>query len=99
MLSPFNALLIIANNVSKIGIAKIRSGIIIEVIVTFLNPKSAIIAIINPKNIEPLSPINILAGLKLYTRNPKVDPSIINVNTKSSPADPPIVAIIPIVKK
>ena len=42
--------------------------------------------IINPKNIEPESPINILAGLKLWTKNPKLEPNIIKVskNAKSS---------------
>ena len=37
----------------------------INVMVTFFNPNKAITAIIKPKNIEPLSPIKILAGLKL----------------------------------
>ena len=55
----------IANNVSNIGIANINNGIIKDVIVTFLNPNKAITEIINPINIDPESPANILAGLKL----------------------------------
>ncbi|MEI3507902.1 MAG: hypothetical protein V8R01_02015 [Bacilli bacterium] len=58
----FNFLLKIAKKVSKIGIAKIRRGIINEVNVTFLNPNKEITAIINPINIEPESPANIVAG-------------------------------------
>ena len=43
-------------------LSDIKSGIIIDDIITFLNPKSVITAIIKPKNIEPESPIKIDAG-------------------------------------
>ena len=88
----------IANKVSSIGIARIISGIINDVIVTFLNPNKAITAIINPMKLEPQSPANIVAGLKLYTKNPKVDPNIVKASTKSNPVFPWIIAIIPTVK-
>ena len=45
-LSPFKALLIIANNVSNIGIANINNGIMRDVIVTFLNPNNDISSMI-----------------------------------------------------
>ena len=37
------------------------------------------------KNIDPESPMNILAGWKLYNRNPRVAPIIIKVNDASKP--------------
>ena len=99
MLSPFSLLLIIAQKVSSIGTTKMQSGIIIEDVSIDLNPSKVITAIINPKNIEPESPINILAGLKLWSKNPKVEPNIINVSTTDNPILPWRYAIIPIVKK
>jgi len=51
-----------AKGAAKIGTTKINKGIIIALIITDLNPKTVITAIINPKNIDPVSPINILAG-------------------------------------
>ena len=62
MLSPFIFLLMIANKVSNIGTIIIHNGIIIDEVMIVLNPKRVITAIINPKNIDPESPINILAG-------------------------------------
>ena len=44
--SPLSNLLKMANNVSNIGIAKISSGIISDVIVTFLNPNNAITLVV-----------------------------------------------------
>ena len=100
MFSPLSNLLNIARTVSKIGIASINTGITKDVRVVILNPKSDITAIINPKNVLPESPINILAGGKLLTKNPKVAPSIIKDKIISNP---PILfiynAIIEIVKK
>ena len=52
-----------------------------EEVIIDLNPNKVITDIINPKNIDPVSPINILAGLKLCFKNPSVLPSIINVIT------------------
>ena len=60
-------------------------GIIIDVTVATLYPKSAITAIIKPKNILPVSPINILAGGKLWNKNPNVLPSIIKDKIISRP--------------
>ena len=100
MFSPLSNLLNIARTVSKIGIASINTGITKEVSVVILKPKSDITAIINPKNVLPESPINILAGGKLLTKNPQVAPSIIKDKIISNP---PILfiynAIIEIVKK
>ena len=81
------------------SINKINIGIKNEVSVAVLNPNNAITAIINPKNIDPESPANILAGLKLWTKNPKVEPNITKVNTQSKLSLPWIAAIIPMVKK
>ena len=54
----------------------------------------------NPKNIEPISPINILAGLKLNIKKPRHAPSIINVSVISKlPILCIINAITPIVVK
>ena len=38
-----------------------------------------------PKNKAPESPANILAGWKLWTKNPKVLPSMIKASVNSSP--------------
>jgi putative N-acetylmannosamine-6-phosphate epimerase len=58
----FKILLAIAHAVSNIGTPTIRIGTINEVSVTFLNPRIAIIDIIYPKNIDPVSPRYIFAG-------------------------------------
>ena len=63
--SPFINLLKIASSVSSIGINNMSIGIRNDVNVAVLNPKSDITATINPKNILPVSPINIVVGLKL----------------------------------
>ena len=82
---PFSSLLKIAKIVSIIGKNKISSGTIREVTVAALKPKSDITAIMIPKNVLPVSPIKMDAGLKLYTRNPKVAHSIIKQNVTSKP--------------
>ena len=84
--SPFINLLSIANNVSNIGINNIKIGIRNDVSVAVLNPNNDITATINPKNILPVSPIKMLAGLKLYFKNPRVDPNIMrqSINPKLS---------------
>ena len=92
-------LLRIANDVSNIGIASINRGIIKEVRVTLLKPSKAITAIMKPMNREPESPAKMLAGWKLWTKNPKTEPNIIKVKIKSKPVFPIIIAIIPIVAK
>ena len=79
----FNFLLNIANKVSNIGIDKIKSGTNKEVIIADLKPTTEIIPIINPKKTDPVSPKKVLAGLKLYLKNPKDDPSI-DIAKKSS---------------
>lgn len=63
--SPFNSLLMIAHVVSKMGINNKSIGIINEDNVTFLNPNKAIIEMIYPKNMLPVSPAKIFAGGKL----------------------------------
>mgnify|MGYP003489307284 CR=1 FL=1 len=50
-------------------------GIIKEITVTFLNPIRDRTEIMNPRNMAPVSPINILAGKKLYFKNPNVLPA------------------------
>lgn len=60
---------IIAKNVSVKGTPKIIIGIRREISVTFLNSINDKIAIINPMNIAPVSPIKTEAGGKLKTRN------------------------------
>ena len=90
----------IANNVSSIGNANINAGITNDVIVTVLNPSNIITLIITPKNVEPVSPINILAGGKLCTKKPSVDPNIIRERIMSNPPNLfNMIAIIAIVKK
>jgi len=62
--------------VSNIGRPKITIGIAKVKACVFVNPSfSPIIARRNPRNILPVSPINIWAGLKLYLRNPKQLPA------------------------
>ena len=56
---------------SNIGIAKIMIGTTKLLNVTFLNPSNEMIAMMNPKNWLPVSPMKILAGGKLKTRNPR----------------------------
>ena len=97
--SPLSSLLIIANTVSNIGIARIKTGIISDVRVTLLKPSRAITAIMNPMNNDPESPAKIDAGWKLWTKKPKTEPSMIKVKTNSRPSLPIIMEIIPMVAK
>ena len=95
-----NVLLIIANSVSVIGNINNIKGITKDVRVIVLNPSNIIILIISPKNVLPVSPMNIFAGGKLYTKNPNVDPNIINDSIISNPPKLfSINAITPIVRK
>ena len=80
--SPFSNLLIIANKVSSIGIAKIDTGTKNEINAGPLNSSKVIIPIINPINVAQ-SPANILAGWKLCNKNPNVDPNMISVSVKT----------------
>lgn len=99
MLSPFSFLLIIAQSVSNIGITSTHIGIIIEDAKAVLNPKRVMTDMINPKNIEPVSPINILAGWKLWIRKPAVDPNIIKAIMNARLLIPLKYEIMAIVKK
>lgn len=66
----------ITSVVSNIGRPKITIGIAKVKACVFVNLSfSPIIARRNPRNILPVSPINIWAGLKLYLRNPKQLPA------------------------
>ena len=85
ILPPLSSLLKIARIVSIIGKNKISRGTIKDVTVAALNPKRDITAIINPRNVLPVSPIKIDAGLKLYTRKPRVAPNIIKHRVTSKP--------------
>ena len=60
-----------ADNVSIMGTIKISTGKASVMIVLDLKPMIDIVETMNPKNSEPQSPINILAGWQLYTRKPK----------------------------
>ena len=72
----FIILLIIANNVSNIGIASITIGAINTTNVYVLaTPTIAITAIINPINCAPTSPTNVFAGNLLNGKNPAVPPA------------------------
>ena len=93
-------LLIIANKVSSIGIPNIVTGTKNDINAGPLNSSNVITAIINPINVAP-SPANIFAllnGLKLWTKNPKVEPNIISVNIitrlPNLPWKKPIIAIV-----
>lgn len=72
----FIILLIIANNVSNIGIASITIGAINTTNVYVLaTPTIAITAIIIPINCAPTSPTNVFAGNLLNGKNPAVPPA------------------------
>lgn len=90
-------LLIIANNVSNIGMLSIDIGTKKEINAGPLNSSKVITAIINPIKVAQ-SPAKILAGLKLCSKNPKVDPNIIRVKTITKlpylPWKKPIIAIV-----
>ena len=83
---------------SSIGIANNNNGIINDVSVNVLNPINIIIEIISPINVEPASPIYILAGGKLCTKYPKVAPNIIIEIIISKPPNlfniNPIIAVV-----
>ena len=76
-----------ANNVSRIGTARIASGAKIDVITVVLNPNKDITEITYPINMAPESPAKILAGLKLWNKKPKVLPNIIKAKVNSSPVN------------
>ena len=69
----------IANKVSKIGIPRIVNGTKNDIKAGPLNSSNVIIEIINPMNVAQ-SPAKIVAGLKLCSKNPNVEPNIISVN-------------------
>ena len=66
-----------------------RKGTINDIITYPLNkPCIHIIESIYPRNVEPVSPINIFAGLKLYGKNPRQEPAsaAAKIATTGSPA-------------
>ena len=67
------------------GVARTTRGIIREVKVAVLNPKSAVTATINPIKLLPVSPKYIFAGGKLCIKNPIILPHIIKDKTTSNP--------------
>ena len=79
---PFTILLTIANNTSNIGNPNTITGNTITANVYVLAiPKIDTIANINPKKFEPVSPINVFAGEKLYGKNPTNAPANAVINT------------------
>ena len=64
-----------ANIVSNKGNASTINGATITIAVyVFAIPKMEIIDKQYPKKLDPVSPINVLAGLKLYGKNPTNEP-------------------------
>ena len=73
---PFFNLLTIAHNVSITGNASTINGATITINVYVLAiPNIDIIESEYPKKLEPVSPINVLAGLKLNGKNPVKAPA------------------------
>ena len=65
-----------ANKVSKIGKPNTIAGTTRAIIAAvFTAPITEIAANVYPNNIDPVSPMNIFAGLKLYRRKPTVAPA------------------------
>ena len=78
---PLITLLTIANNVSKIGSPNTIKGAINTIAVyVFATPIIDITANEYPKKLEPVSPIYVLAGLKLYGRKPTMLPASAVIN-------------------
>ena len=74
-LCPLSFLLKIAPMVSTMGTASSRIGSASVIIVELLKPSNEIADIIKPRNKAPQSPMKILAGCELYSRNPMVAPA------------------------
>ena len=70
---PLKILLNDENVISIIGTAKTIKGNNIATVATFITPVIEIAASKKPENREPLSPINIFAGLKLKVKELKVE--------------------------
>ena len=86
---PFINLLIIAHIVSNIGNPKAISGNTITAAVYVLaDPNIDITANENPKKFEPVSPINVFAGVKLNGKNPTSAPARAVINTIEINDDP-----------
>ena len=69
-------LLIIAKEVSNIGNARTNKGaIIIIAVYVFATPSIEITESTKPIKFEPVSPINVLAGLKLKGKKPRSEPA------------------------
>lgn len=86
---PFIILLIIVNKVSNIGIAKIIIGAInTRAVYVLATPRIDIIARENPMKLDPVSPINVFAGLKLNGRNPTIAPAKAVINTIAINGEP-----------
>lgn len=87
-------LLKIANIVSNIGNPSTISGAInTKTVYVFATPKIDITAKLNPKKLEPTSPTNVLAGLKLNGKNPTIPPARAVINIIDN-IDEPFVANI-----
>ena len=73
---------ITATDVSKIGIANKNMGVKKEPICVsvFGFRRTVKIAISNPRNNAPASPIYIFAGFLFHTKNPKVPPAVTVAN-------------------
>ena len=83
-----------ANIVSNIGNPKTINGAINTITVyVFATPKIDITAKLNPKKLEPTSPTNVLAGLKLNGKNPTIPPARAVINIIDN-IDEPFVANI-----
>lgn len=86
---PFINLLIIAHSVSNIGSPKTINGKTITAIVyVFATPNIDIIDNEYPKKFEPVSPINVLAGVKLNGKNPTKEPAKAAINIIDTKGDP-----------
>ena len=86
---PFINLLIIAQIVSNIGSPKTINGNTITAIVyVFATPNIDIIDSEYPKKFEPVSPINVLAGVKLNGKNPTREPAKAAINIIDTSGEP-----------
>lgn len=86
---PFINLLNIAKIVSKIGIPSIIIGAIkTNAVYVFATPSIEIIAKENPIKFEPVSPINVFAGLKLKGKNPTIAPANAVISTIDIKGEP-----------
>lgn len=92
---PFKKRLIIANSVSNIGTPNAKIGAIIASnVYPFANPNIDTTDNVKPKKFDPTSPIKVFAGLKLYGKNPSVEPTSTAVITIASKLAEVVIKII-----